>query len=155
MRLLIVACAALVASQIPAVAQSSRVLWKGGITWTGKSAGCVNAWTFLNEHAIARFRPSGLGTNGTNSTFSIFYSSYAAGYRVPGRFDNTLKQGEALDVGGGMGTWPVRVRFTSQVPAVISASTPQITINGQIVGFDYTPGCTATFRMALLRDLDN
>jgi hypothetical protein len=132
---------------------TTRIKWTGDITFTAKTAACL--WNPVLSHAIVRFRPSGLGTNGTNSNLTIFYQTYAMGFRVAGRFDTTLKVVDAADIGGGFGNWNPQVRFISQTPATLETFTTQVTIKGQIVGFDYTPACTVDFTMTALRDYED
>lgn len=130
---------------------TTRVKWRGDLTWLSLSGTC-SSWNPTLEHMIARFRPSGLGTNGSYSNLTLFYQTYALGFRVSGRFGTAFRTVDAQDIGSGMGYWNPAVRFTSQVPAVLTTATDQLVINGQIRGFDYTPTCTATFRATLQRD---
>lgn len=154
---LIGACFAIVFAA-PAHAESdvegnatTRVKWQGGITWLSRVGTC-SSWNPVNEHAIARFRPSDLGTNGSYSNLTVFYSTYALGFRVLGRFTSAYKTVDAQDIGSGMGTWQPKVRFVTQVPATLTATTKQLVVTGQIQGFDYTPTCTVNFSMVLQRD---
>lgn len=133
---------------------TTLVKWRGNMTFTSRGAGCSpSSWNPVTDHAIIRFMPSGLGTNGTRSYLTIFYPQYAMGFGLLGRFTSAYKQVDAMDIGGGISSYRPRVRFATQVPAVLTASTQQLTITGQISGFYYEPNCVINFTAAMLRDL--
>ncbi len=68
-----------------------------------------------------------------------------------GAWDGTSRLTQVYQVFAGSGqSDPVKIKFTSKVPATISPTTPFVTIVGSIQDFDGMIGCVVNFRMGLL-----
>ncbi len=146
--------AALILFSYPALA--APVHWQGEFVITGKSGSCPD-YDPTNTFGRVRFRPGIGGDNGTSSMFSVFTSRGTSSYYLSGHlFDTTFRAVSASMVGDGVSTIfnPVKVKFSYQKPAVISASTDFLNIRGQISGFDFMPLCTVGFKMVLYRRAD-
>ena len=151
MKALYIAAASLALMLSPAHA----VQWIGGASIVAQAGTCPfgNA---VGDRFFVRFRPSGLG-NDANSNLNFFDDSFAQGHRLNnGRFTTTFKRVTATSIGGGSGSnTDTFVRFTSQNPATLTATTPFINIVGQIRGYDFQPNCTVTFRAAVTLRVEN
>jgi hypothetical protein len=106
----------------------------------------------VGDNAAARLRPAGLTGNGTNTKFSVFFRTFAAGYSISGLPTSTFKNASGKGVGGGAGfDFSAKLRVTSISPATITDTTNFITMTGQVQSPDGTTGCTLTFRGAFTR----
>ena len=145
--------AALSTSQIAEAAQSR---WQGEIAITGKSGTCPD-YDPVGTFGRVRFRPGIGGDNGSNSMFSVFSSRGAASYFLSNHmFDATFRTVSTMVVGDGFSavTNVVKVKFGSQKPDVILATTDFMNVRGQISGFDFMPLCTVNFKMTLFKRID-
>jgi hypothetical protein len=127
----------------------ARTRYTGSLVVTGKSGTC--SYDPVGDRWLARFQPSDLGDNGTESSLSLFWADGALNFQVAGRFTNAFKPAEAFaifDFGDELDVQP-RVRFSKQTPAKLSTTTPFIDIVGQIRGFNYMEACTVTFRLSV------
>lgn len=68
---------------LAAPAQAQQVRFIGAIVISGSSGTCTD-YDPTGDAALARFRPAGIGSNGPDSSFSIFYRSGSYGYMLPG-----------------------------------------------------------------------
>ncbi len=134
----------LLASAAPALAQT--VEWRGAVVLTAV-AGCGNVYQVTNAFPI-RYRPSGIGTNGTKSKFAVHTLFFAQSFVANGRFRNTLTAVSAGALGAGWGAFatPAKFRMTSITPANHTASTASLAFVGEIQNFGDTAGCNVKFR---------
>jgi hypothetical protein len=131
--------------------------WYGGGVITNV-VNCPNGnfGTSVNKVFNARFLPANIGTNGTKSSLSFLNQHWAQGYALTGVFTSTFKTVTAQTIARfpGPSGYTVQVRVTSQTPATISATTPMITLKGQVKGFSGFPtnnNCVADFNVTLFR----
>jgi hypothetical protein len=141
-------------------AQAERARWQGHFFLKSTSGTCDN-YDPVGTRGLAFFEPQLAGTdNGPGSSFVLHQDTFAKGYRLAsgtGRFDDSFKEVETIYVGTDWGPDDdntVRVRFTSQKPAVIKRSTNFVTIVAAIQNFDFMAGCTTFVHMALLKRPD-
>jgi hypothetical protein len=136
-------------------AHAAPVRWQGEFMITGSSGTCDYDPT--GDFGRARFRPGIGGDNGSWSAFSVINSRNAYSYRLnDGLFNTTFKTVDTMGVGDGFGPIDnvVKVKFDTQSPATIKATTNFIEITGQIKGYDYMPQCVINFKMALFKRID-
>jgi hypothetical protein len=130
-------------------AEAARLRYWGGMVITAQAGTCPNGDEVGTKFAT-RFT-----TENTSlaSTLSLFRGENAYNFRVNGRFTSAFKTAESVaihDFGGDPGN-VVKVRFTSQSPVTVAATTNFINVTGQINGWDEGPACTVTFRMSLTK----
>jgi len=133
-------------------AQAVQHRFIGGAVITGKSGTCPD-YDPTGDRFHVRFRPSGLGTNGSNSGLSLFQLEGAINFRVSGRFNTTAKLATTTYIYsfGDVNPNAVTVKFTSQVPTTLDTTTQYINAAGVITGYDYMPLCTVTFTMSVTK----
>lgn len=137
-------------------AQAAKVRFEGGFVVTGKSGTCSD-YDPTGLRRYARFQPSNVGDNDNWSAFALFDQSYAESYQVSsGNFGRSYKTVIWRNVfaDSWAGDHVVKVKFTSQSPKTILASTSFVEITGSIVNFDQQNGCVVSFRMALTKRLE-
>ncbi len=99
---------------------------------------------------VARYRPAGVGDNPSNSGLSLFFPAGAYNYVPTGKFTGSFKPVVNTVIFDFAGTPPgSKVRFTSQEPATVTATTPFIQIKSEITNFDEMPGCVARSNIAV------
>jgi len=133
-------------------AQSAE--WRGFIVLDGSGSNCDQyGWGGINT-GQARFRPSSLGSNGSETRLSLFIGTFAIIFSREGRFDRRWRPVASTVISSS--TRPIdtiQVRVTSQTPrdAALTADTPQIYLVGQIMNMEGAAGCNPTFTATLLR----
>jgi hypothetical protein len=133
-------------------AEAARLRYWGGMVITAQSGTCPNG----NEVGVKFATRFTTESASLASTLSLFRGENAYNFRVNGRFTSAYKVAEAVaihDFGGDPGN-AVKVRFSSQSPATIAATTNFINVTGQISGWDEGPACTVTFRMSLTKRVE-
>ncbi len=135
-------------------ASAQLVEWRGIAYVTNFTSACSERGWSGNPQFNIRFRPSGLGENGTWSGLSFFNPWYAFGFYQPtGRFDRTWRAVDAGATGNTNYTWEnVRIRILTQSPnnTALRATTPQVRMIGEIRGFETMPDCTASFEATMM-----
>jgi hypothetical protein len=143
-------------------ANAAQVRFVGGAVFLSATGTCADDNPTGNR-TVARFRPEVPGSeNGSGARVGLFRQDGAQGWRLnTGNFNvgssSVFKVTEYSDVSDGPGTQesPVpRMRFLSQSPATINATTQVVTIVAEAQNFSYQAGCTARFRMVLQRRPD-
>lgn len=131
-------------SAAPALAQT--VEWRGVAVLTAVT-GCGTDYQVTNAIPF-RYRPSGIGSNGTKSKFAVHQTFFAQSFVVNGRFPTTLTtvSSGALGAGWGAFTTAAKFRMTSITPANYTATTPSLAFVGEIQNFEDTAGCNVKFR---------
>lgn len=151
----------LLSTTLTGAAQAQRIEWRGGAQFYNFSAACAeNGWsgTFLFN---TRFRPSGLGDNGLNTSISFFGTYYAFAFvALNARFGTSwLTLAPPTGAAGALGTLPyqwnlpapeIRLSFQSPSNAALTATSPTHRMIGQIRNFDNTEGCTVSFETNLM-----
>ncbi|MCB1397573.1 MAG: hypothetical protein H6898_15650 [Rhodobacter sp.] len=138
---------------LPGAVSAQTVEWRGFAYLSDFSQNC-GGWAGTAQ-VNARFRPSGIGSNGDSSRLSFFDRFYAMNFFLgSGRFTRSFQQVDAGGLGSGIYHWPVetRVRVTRQTPnnTALRATTPQVLLVGQVRGMEDYPDCTFSFRATLL-----
>ncbi len=143
------ATAGLILAASISTAEAARLRYWGGFVITAQSGTCPNG-NEVNTRTAVRFTTESATAA---STLSLFRAENAYNFRVNGRFTSTYKTAETIAIHDFGGTPPntVKVRFTSQSPAAIAATTNFINVTGQISGWDEGPACVVTFRMSLAK----
>lgn len=143
-RILAITAGMLALSAVPAAA--ANVEWRGAAVLTAVT-GCGTDYAVGNSIPI-RYRPSGLGTNGTGSKFAFHQTFYAQAFMVSGRFPATLTTVNAGGTGAGWGAFAVAAKFkmTSITPSAYTATTPSLAFVGEIQNFEDVAGCNVSFR---------
>lgn len=121
--------------------------FEGALFIIGKSGTCDYDPTGSRFHI--RFRPSGLGTNGSTSGLSLFELSGALNYEVVGRFaaNPKIAQAQSIFDHGNVSSVLTKVAFLTQNPSTLTVTTEAVAATGSILGFDEMAGCTIQFRM--------
>jgi hypothetical protein len=95
--------------------------------------------------------------NGPGASFVLYQDISAAGYRLQsgrGNFDDRFKVVDTVYTSSGFGpdeTATVRVRFRSQRPETIEATTNFLTVVAEIRNFNFMPGCSVVVHMSMTR----
>ena len=140
---------------MPTASQAQNVDWRGIVDTYGYSEDCaaVGLPADMRERFTARLVPSGLGSNGDMTTLSIFGAGFAVGFRINGRFSDTLRTVEAGGLGRFVYVWPheVQILVSSQTPrnGRWNATTPYVFMVGEIRGY-IAEGCNALFEGTFL-----
>ncbi len=123
----------------------------GKMIFTAKSGTCD--WDPVGNRTHVRFAPANVGDNGTDSSLSMFDDWGGAGLSLlGGSFNTTLQSVRYYDVWiGAYEQTGAKVKFSSQTPATIAATTPLVNVTGQIQGVIGGQLCTVNFRMSLVR----
>lgn len=136
---------------MPAVATE----WRGG-GFVNEFRNCeAGGWPpNMVETIRARYRPSGLPSNGETSRLTLLFNNGSDAYRTrSGRFSGTFTEVD------GMGVWSTgytfdphpSVRIVQHQPANITANTGRIRIVGIIRNFNGARGCQVRFDVTLTR----
>lgn len=139
-------------------AQAANVDFSGTfhITKVAATPGCIENGAQVGDLFFFRFRPPNLGTNGPATKLSMFLiggtfgaahsATLASGSLVGTAFKNVTTTG----IFAGGGSSPATLRFTSQIPATLTNTTPTISIVG-----DWTnlagDACTIGFAATVLK----
>ena len=128
---------------------NAESLWLGTNVFNS-TTGCTAGWNPVGSVFNSKFRPAGVGTNGSNSHFAVFDKAWATGFFLPNSsFNTTFRSVGATVIGSGSGTYSnAQVKFVSQAPATILNTSRFINISGQIKNFDFNVGCTVNSRRA-------
>lgn len=147
MKKIIALAASLVAvTSVPALAQT--IEWRGVAIILSTTTACANDYAVGNSIPM-RYRPSGIGSNGSNSKFAFHQTFYAQSFVTSsGRFaTSTAAVVNAGSLGAGWGgfTNTAKMRLTV-TPSNHSATTASLAFAGQIQNFGDISGCTISFR---------
>ncbi|MCC0077989.1 MAG: hypothetical protein H6898_15645 [Rhodobacter sp.] len=133
---------------------AQSVEWRGFVVLDGSGSNCEQyGWGGINT-GQARFRPSDLGSNGSETRLSMFLGTFAIIFSREGRFDRRWRPVASTVVSSyTRAIDTIQVRVTSQTPrdAALTADTPQIYLVGQIQNMEGAAGCNPTFTATLLR----
>jgi hypothetical protein len=142
------AALALAASTVSATA--ATVEWRGIAILTTVSTQCGSDYEVGNAIPI-RYRPSGLGTNGTKSRLAFHQTFYSQSYNTTsGRFaTGAVATVDAGSLGAGYGSFTnvakVKLVVTPQWPTTTTAT---LAFTGDIQNFVDLAGCNVSFRAA-------
>ena len=137
-----------------AATAEAYVDWRGPGTLVKLNKVCKDAGWAKDMKAKLRFRPSDISDNGTRSGFSTFFSTYAYGVRMEGRFSDTLSPVVAYGISaGGYGPIPdAEFRFASVDPSNYKKKTKKIKVVSEFTNYGGDIGCTLRFKGKLKRD---
>jgi hypothetical protein len=106
------------------------------------------------------YKPFGLGSNGSSAVLSVQGETDVSSWIECHEFEVAITTGQqgigdatriALTEKPPVQTYTVRMRLLSQTPATLSNATKFVILRGRITGVGNIPGCTLTFRAALVR----
>ncbi len=146
MKKVVLTMAALAVSAGGAIAQT--VEFRGAACITSVNAACTPfGWT-VGDCLLMRFSPRSLGTNGPATELSLFGQSFSDNYSLAtGNPVGTVFQPViGIHVGRTGYSFSSNMRFTSQSPAPLLASSKSVTLAGNLTNFDDSTGCTVGFR---------
>ena len=151
----------LVLASVPraALAADNQLVWEGYATVTASTTQCSGVGgTGTGDTHVSIFRPKILSTDPPTFLSVIFL-------RAAGTHENSNES--TVHQMHGSGNYTAfnvnsRARFVTYTgtysftvsPASIIASTPVVTINGNINSFGNVPGCTVTFKGVYLQRID-
>lgn len=128
---------------------SAQSRWMGDFVVTGKSGSCPD-YDPTGERYIVRFQPGGVGANPAFTFLNLHGRNWVMGYKkATGKFNTVFQPVQTTMIGASIGTATSYIRFATQAPATIAATTRFITVTGQIRGYDYMPACVVAFSMVL------
>lgn len=139
----------------------AEIVFVGTIKFTAKTPQCAR--DRVNQYANSVFHPASVGGNANFAGLSWVWSHYARAHSVsPGNFTTAFR---VVQTGGSGWGDPFilpaarqsQIRITSSVPPVasITATTPTLTLTGQIRRFSDDPGgllCVYTFTGNYVKD---
>lgn len=127
-------------------AQAGRVDFAGRFHMTAQNAACVSFGDGI-QPADFRYRPPNLGTNGTATKLTVIEGWGAENWQIASGSLIGTSWVTVTDTGiaGGAGQITTKMRIRSQVPATLTATTPSVTIIGDIQNFQEDTGCTISF----------
>lgn len=131
-------------------ASAAKVTWRGNVCITAISASCVPGDFELGCLSLA-FRPPNVGTNGAQTLFAFGTEKWRYTNRLAtGTLVGTSYKGVSQNAITTFAFAPpgVTMRFTSQVPATITATTPSVYMAGNINNMDGVTNCNLSFRAA-------
>ena len=137
-----------------AQALPTDVVYKGGGTFTVTS-GCTG-FNPINQFFLGTyFVPVAGSTNGPDSTITFHFGNGGAeGFKLTNDvFTSTFKAVTATHVYTRTGSYPAFVSISPQVPAVITTTTPRVTVIGFVKGWDNVPNCLVHFQLNMVKDL--
>jgi hypothetical protein len=140
--------AALTAGLMSTPVYSANVEFRGYVCLLTVTPACtVEGWSAGNCGAF-RYRPPNLGDNGPQTRFSYFDGLFAENYTLQtGSLIGTVfRTVQGTGVGSGGWTFTATMRFTSQTPAALAATSPTVTLQGNIRTFDGIAGCDVSLR---------
>lgn len=130
---------------------TAQVRFEGFATITGFAGTCAD-YDPTGDEFVVRYRPGGLTGNPANSGLSFFSPTGAYNYMPNGGFSGNFKPVTENEIFDYHGTQPdSQVRFTSQTPANVNATTSFINVSGQIENFDFMAGCRVRFIMSVAK----
>ena len=139
----------LLASVIPC--QAAKVEWRGAAMLVTATTACGTEY-MVGQAIPIRYRPSGLGDNGTKSSIAFHQNFYGQAFPVDGRFTtNTLTSVAAGQVGANWGAFTnqAKVNIFGISPASYNETTVTLSIFGLIQNFGDVSGCNVSFRSAV------
>jgi hypothetical protein len=143
-------------------ADAARVRYFGTFIIVSKTENnkCVD-YDPVGERLVARFQPFIPGSDENNRVaLGIFYQDGGRGYQLDsGNFTANFKNAKAVNLFDGFDTpQPVQqVRFATSSPAAdkITEATKVITITGEILNYDWQPGCRIQFSLLVQKRPNN
>jgi hypothetical protein len=145
----ILGCAAMLGAVSATDALAAQSRWMGDLVITAKSGSCPD-FDPVGDRYVVRFQPGGVGTNGASTFLNLHGRNWVMGYKkAAGRFNTAFQPVQTTMIGASIGTATSYIRFATQAPAAIAATTRFITVTGQIKGYDYMPACVVTFSTVL------
>lgn len=138
-------------------AKAASIIWHGS-AYISSATGTCNGYNPTNTIYAVRFQPQLLGDNGPNSRMAWFANDYAMSFETNNAaFGTTAQPVKYFTIWTGLAqsiSPQVSVTFTSQLPPTLTTAQAFIRINGQIDNFDFMPGCSVIFKMAVERTLE-
>lgn len=134
------------------IASAAPVEFRGGGFITNLTPECIADGWSEGTYQNIRFRPPNLGTNGVQTSLSLFYSFSAVGYvlasgNLGAKFKNV--QGNFIYAQAFPFANQAAIRVTFSQPVSFSNTTTDIVIGGQIKNFGDTANCQVDFRFSL------
>lgn len=141
------------ASLVTAGSAEARVRFSGIMVITGNSGSLTCSYRSVGDTVVVRFLPAGVADNGADSWLTLTYDEYVNAYVLSGgSFGSTFQTVNQIEVGVSTANVASQVKFTSQIPATIDATTQTLWITGAIKAYyDSDPQCNVTFRLAATR----
>ena len=127
-------------------ALTANVQFFGRFHFTAGNATCV-AIGDIQDPLFMRFAPPNLGTNGPQTRLTTIGRqtgdnwTLASGTLVGTTYKNVTSTG----MGFSAGQFTTKMRITSQVPAVLTATTPSVIIKGNVQNYAGDTSCTIGF----------
>lgn len=144
------ACTTLLLSILSPEAFAAKVEWRGTMCITVVAAACPAGDWEVACYGM-RYRPPNLGDNGTATHFSFGNENFRYGLDLDsGSLIGTVFQPVSQTSVTAFGFSPpgTSLRFTSQKPLALAATTKSVEIAGTIKDVDGNSGCNLTFRAA-------
>ncbi len=131
---------------------AATVEFRGGFCITSVTTACTPFGWGVGDCMLLRYSPPGIGTNGPATEFSLFGQSIADNYSLASGslVGTTLKPVVGLHVGRTGYSFSSSMRITSQSP-VPAATSPAVSLAGNITNFDDSIGCAVGFRASATR----
>ncbi|MCA2013124.1 hypothetical protein LCM17_16635 [Cereibacter sphaeroides] len=146
----------LAAALVPAAAQAQRVEFYGfGYVYNFNATCMEYGWSGRPEFNV-RFRPGGVGDNGSQTNLSFYrnFGSFAV-QLAEGNFDREWRTVSGTSSGGSFYMWPedsaVRVQTQSPRFGRIRAGTNQVRMVGRIHNYDGIQDCDASFEATMIQ----
>lgn len=127
---------------------AAKLTWRGNMCITAISAACPAGDWVLTCYDLA-FRPPNVSDNGTQTLFAFGDTRFRYGLRLASGslVGTTYKAVTQTSITTFAFSPPnTTMRFTTQTPATITATTPNIYMVGNMNNVDGTPNCNLAFR---------
>ena len=129
-------------------AMAATVEFRGAACLTTVTPTCPASGWVVGDCMLLRYSPPGLGTNGITTEISLLGQSFGDNYSLPtgSLIGTVLKPVNAYHVGRTGYKYASTMRITRQTPSPVKATTPFLTMVGNITNFSNSPNCNVGFR---------
>ena len=135
-----------------ATSASAAVEFRGAGYLTNPTPACLDQGWSPVEFGVARYRPPLVGGNGPDTHIAFSQIGGAESFVLStGALGTKFKAVQGGQTYSATGLFNARVRVTTLRPTLIDTTTQDVTIAGQIDGFDATTGCVFDFRFDLTK----
>ncbi len=126
--------------------------FQGDMFITSITNACANDGYGVGNYARIRFRPAKVDGNPTNTGFGIHWGRWATGYQINGKLTSTWKDAQGTGISSFGFNWTgSKLRYLSQSPGTIKASTKTVILKVEIGKFDNVSKCKVVFEGALTK----
>lgn len=117
---------------------SQNVRYIGSFCLTSVTPGCASEGWAVGNCTTFHLKPPNIGSNGPETKMSVFFPVFALNYSLSSGtlVGTTYKTTTSTAIGLNATSFPADVRFVTQSPATLTATTKFISINGNIKDFD-------------------